>query len=243
MAAAAGLCGFFAMGCGTGRQKKRGKSTRCAEATNETGRRGRCYPALVRVSARLSRHEPVASGPTLPYKSWVCDIPRRLGDGRFAVLSRAAAGYIKLDRMKYIDLDALPWYTRQQVAEHQLDRAIRLLLDEQDAISSLTLAGAAEEIFGALVQERGDRHALGTFIDECLRIGRLAHGENWREGEFAEMRNFTRNALKHHGDGTDVCVTDHDAREMIDRALENLEKLQVAPSQQVNRYIAYRFSQ
>jgi hypothetical protein len=144
--------------------------------------------------------------------------------------------------MKYIDLDALPWYTKQQVAEHQLDRAIKLLLDEQDAISSVTLAGAAEEILGTLAEMGGERHALGQFIDECLRIGEAAHGENWRGAEFAQMANHTRNELKHHIEGGDVCVTDHDAREMIDRALENLQKLGSTPSEQVNRYIAYRFS-
>jgi hypothetical protein len=62
--------------------------------------------------------------------------------------------------MKYIDLDSLPWYTKQQLAEHQLDRAIRLLLDEKDAISAVTLAGAAEEILGKLVELQGGTHSL-----------------------------------------------------------------------------------
>ena len=76
--------------------------------------------------------------------------------------------------MKYIDLDALPWYTKQQVAEHQLDRAIKLLLDEQDAISSVTLAGAAEEILGTLAEMGGERHALG------LLTGRTGGGQSSR---------------------------------------------------------------
>ncbi len=36
--------------------------------------------------------------------------------------------------MKYLDLDALPSYTKHQLASHQLDRAIELLLDEKDVI-------------------------------------------------------------------------------------------------------------
>lgn len=143
--------------------------------------------------------------------------------------------------MKYIDLDALPWYSRRQVAEHQLDRAIRLLLEEKDAISALTLAGAAEEILGALVELAGGRHSLGSFVDECVTGGRR-HGEDWKGKDFAEMQNSTRNALKHFGDGTDVTVSDADAFEMIDRAVENLQMLRGAVSEQVRRYVDYRHS-
>jgi hypothetical protein len=41
--------------------------------------------------------------------------------------------------MKNIGLDSLPSYTKQELALHQLDRAIRLLLDEDDTISAITL--------------------------------------------------------------------------------------------------------
>lgn len=144
--------------------------------------------------------------------------------------------------MKYIDLDTLPWYSKQQIAEHQLDRAIRLLLDEQDAISALTLAGAAEEILGAQVKLAGDKHSVGSFVDECLQVGQRL-GENWKYNEFADMLNFTRNALKHYADGEDVCVTSEYACHLIDRAIENLRKLSLELTQQMRRYCDWRHSQ
>lgn len=144
--------------------------------------------------------------------------------------------------MKYIDLDSLPWYTKQQLAEHQLFRAIRLLLDDHDAISALTLAGAAEDILGSLVALKGEKHSLESFIDECIEMGRLRHGEEWKRKEFAEMSNFTRNALKHYDDGADVCVTEDAACEMIDRAIENLWKLTGQDPEEAARYLDYRHS-
>ena len=39
------------------------------------------------------------------------------------------------------------------VAERQLERAIALFLDEEDYVSALTLAGAAEEILGKLLNK------------------------------------------------------------------------------------------
>jgi len=142
--------------------------------------------------------------------------------------------------MRYIDLDSLPWYSKRQVAEHQLDRAIRLLLDDHDAISAITLAGAAEEILGKLVEVGGEKSSLGSFIDDCLMIGRVSHGEEWKPNAFADMANHTRNSLKHIVDASDVCVTEEDACEMIDRAVQNLWKLGGNESEQVRRYDAWR---
>lgn len=144
--------------------------------------------------------------------------------------------------MKYIDLDALPWYSKKKVAEHQLDRAIRLLLDDHDAISAVTLAGAAEEILGKLVEASGEKSSIGSFIDDCLLIGRVAHGEEWKPKVFAEMANHTRNSLKHLVDGSDVCVIEEAACEMIDRAVQNLWKLDGIESEHVRRYEVWRQS-
>jgi hypothetical protein len=124
--------------------------------------------------------------------------------------------------MKYIDLDSLPWYTKQQLAEHQLDRAIRLLLDEKDAISAVTLAGAAEEILGKLVELQGGTHSLKGFIDECLALGRLRQDEEWSPKSFADIANYFRNELKHYVQGSDIAVTPEAACDLIERAAENL---------------------
>ena len=56
------------------------------------------------------------------------------------------------------------------IAEIQLTRAIKLFFKDQDYISSLTLAGAAEEILGALVRKSGKKHALDEAIEVSIRI-------------------------------------------------------------------------
>ena len=139
--------------------------------------------------------------------------------------------------MKYIDLDSLPTYTKQELAEHQLNRAIRLLLDEKDAISAITLAGAAEEILGELVKLNGGTHARQEFIDECIAQGSLYLKEEWKPKDFAEITNYFRNELKHYVEGSDITVTAECAYDIIERAAENLWRLTGRYSDQVQRYL------
>jgi hypothetical protein len=140
--------------------------------------------------------------------------------------------------MKHIDLDSLPSYTKQELAAHQLDRAIRLLLDDDDAVCAITLAGAAEEILGKLIEINGGTHSLKEFIDECLACGRRV-GEDWKQKEFADMANHFRNELKHYVEGSDVTVSAECAHQIIDRATENLWRLTGRQSEQVRRYMSH----
>lgn len=60
--------------------------------------------------------------------------------------------------------------TKLEAAKHQLAVAIQLFLDE-DYLSSLTLAGAAEEILGKLSMRAGKPVAIddgGTFLQKLL---------------------------------------------------------------------------
>mgnify|MGYP003593239421 CR=1 FL=1 len=66
----------------------------------------------------------------------------------------------------------------QEVAIHQLDRAIDLFTQEQDIICATTLAGASEEIFGKLLEEIGGQSWLKEHIDLCLDLlGHAGHPE------------------------------------------------------------------
>lgn len=142
--------------------------------------------------------------------------------------------------MKTIDLDSLPWYTKQELAEHQLDRAIRLLLDEDDAISATTLAGAADEILGNLVRLRGKKHSLDGFVDLCVALGRLSHDDEWKRKDFVDIANHFRNELKHYSEGEPIAVTPETACDLIDRAAENLWLLDGRETEHVRRYLSWR---
>jgi hypothetical protein len=144
--------------------------------------------------------------------------------------------------MRTIDLDLLPSYTKLELAIHQLDRAIALLLDEGDCISAITLAGAAEEILGHVVTLQGGTSAHQELVDECMKLSRRVPGEPVKPSVFHEMFAGFRNELKHYREGSDITVNDECAYPVLDRATENLRRLNVAPSSAVQRYMNKRWS-
>ena len=128
--------------------------------------------------------------------------------------------------------------TKQEVAIHQLDRAIDLFTQEQDIICATTLAGASEEIFGKLLEEIGGQSWLKEHIDLCLDLlGHAGHPEI-KEKDIANERNQLRNNLKHLCDGEDVLVINFEAKEMIDRAINNMLKLGIPPSKKIDIFIS-----
>ena len=128
--------------------------------------------------------------------------------------------------------------TKQEVAIHQLDRAIDLFTQEQDIICATTLAGASEEICGKLLEEIGGQSWLKEHIDLCLDLlGHAGHPEI-KEKDIANERNQLRNNLKHLCDGEDVLVINFEAKEMIDRAINNMLKLGIPPSKKIDVFIS-----
>ena len=128
--------------------------------------------------------------------------------------------------------------TKQEVAIHQLDRAIDLFTQEQDIICATTLAGASEEIFGKLLEEIGGQSWLKEHIDLCLDLlGHAGHPEI-KEKDIANERNQLRNNLKHLCDGEDVLIINFEAKEMIDRAINNMLKLGIPPSKKIDVFIS-----
>lgn len=120
-----------------------------------------------------------------------------------------------------LDLDKMLTLSKLEVAEHQLERALALLLDENDYVCSITLAGASEEILGKLLEKEGKEHALGSFVKACVEAGRVAYNENWKQSTFADMANAFRNDLKHYTDGSPITVSREAAVQILDRAVEN----------------------
>lgn len=136
-----------------------------------------------------------------------------------------------------VDLDKLITLTKLEVAEHQLDLAVELFLDRQDYVASITLAGASEEILGKLLEARGESHALGEFIESCVRTGKHIFNEDWPAKDFAEMANYFRNGLKHYTDGAPITVSREAASEIIERAIANLWKLEGRESPRIRRFM------
>src|SRR5690625_1090841 len=112
------------------------------------------------------------------------------------------------------------------IAERQLERALSLFFAEQDYISSLTLAGAAEEILGKILnEEKSAPHALADLIEGALKLNEVQAGSSEEKGAkkaIANIANHFKNRLKHYNiDGSITFSTDFYAAEIIDRAIKN----------------------
>jgi hypothetical protein len=103
-----------------------------------------------------------------------------------------------------------------------------LFLDDRDYVSAITLAGAAEEILGKLLNKEGMSHWLDEITDGALRLlgyegEALQSPEAKKAGkEIANISNHYKNRLKHFNAEDHITFSvDVQAAEMIDRAISN----------------------
>lgn len=89
--------------------------------------------------------------------------------------------------------------TKLEVASHQLNVAIRLFL-EGDYLSSLTLAGAAEEILGQLSRRAGKTVAVESIVAYHWQDTDPTLSDPKRKEAIMEVLNRGRNQVKHAND-------------------------------------------
>ena len=83
---------------------------------------------------------------------------------------------------------------KNDVAQIQLERAMRLFLEEEDYISAITLAGAAEEILGKQIKDRPN--ALDEYVGIIEKL--LAKcSEQSDKKAIGDYLNYPRISLKH----------------------------------------------
>lgn len=115
--------------------------------------------------------------------------------------------------------------SKLQIAKSQLDMAIALYLKGDDLVSTITLAGAAEEILGKLAEHSGARTAFDETLDRLCDMYEAAFREKPNRKAFADLRNRARNEFKHIGLQPDVDVDlEREAVNMLRRAIENYRK-------------------
>lgn len=117
--------------------------------------------------------------------------------------------------------------TNLQVAQIQLNRAISLYLGERDYVSALTLAGAAEEILGSLLNKAGQKNALEETVEASIAMEKLLLGNDGsKPKDVRDIVNYFRNRLKHYNDNEPLGFSaDYYVADMIDRAAQNYFKL------------------
>ena len=121
---------------------------------------------------------------------------------------------------------SLSTLSAEEIAEHQLIAAIELWRNG-DYLSSLTLAGAAEEILGKRLRKLGREPSFDQLRDLIVALAR-SEGETDPDLErtIGEMLNSTRNELKHYaGDASLTFDLRSDCLEMLERAIANYQAL------------------
>jgi len=111
------------------------------------------------------------------------------------------------------------------VARSQLTTAINLFLADGDPISIITLAGAAEEIFGKIALKQNKENSLGFMLRTHKTLGSTT-----TEKELIKHANLVRNALKHANDESDEEIEFDERQEaisMLSRALTNYFKISI----------------
>ncbi|WP_423709909.1 hypothetical protein [Undibacterium sp. WLX3042] len=118
--------------------------------------------------------------------------------------------------------------TNLEIAHRQLERAIDLFMGPKDYVSALTLAGAAEEILGKLLNKRGQTHWLDEITSGALGALGFVDAEadspeaKAARKEIANLANFYKNRCKHFSEVDQISFpVDVKAAEMIDRAVSN----------------------
>jgi hypothetical protein len=103
-----------------------------------------------------------------------------------------------------------------------------LFLDQAAYASAITLAGAAEEIFGKALTRQGKVAVLDWKLNEMKIVHSLLHGTNIERKVFFAEENKIRNTLKHYDNGDDgifVADLEEGACWMLVRACENASRL------------------
>ncbi|MDO8293625.1 MAG: hypothetical protein Q7T29_12315 [Gallionella sp.] len=121
-------------------------------------------------------------------------------------------------------------YSRVDLAKEQLEFGLALFLDHQSFASAITLAGAAEEIFGKELLRRGSQPALEWKFDHMKVSHKLLHRKELQPKVFIAEENCIRNALKHFGENDTTTLTanlEDAACWMLVRACENSKRLEL----------------
>ena len=114
-------------------------------------------------------------------------------------------------------------FNQLQAAQAQLETALALYLDDNDYLSAITLAGAADNLTGQILAEKGGAHSLsGNAKVFAWLVGKLGGVAPNEKAAITEL-NDARDWLKHYKPGS-VMEFDPKARaqEMLERAVYNV---------------------
>lgn len=134
---------------------------------------------------------------------------------------------------------AIRAHYRKDLSLAQLETALHLYFDGGDRGSVITLAGAADEVFGKLLVAAGGETSLQSLIAAVTAIQEKLMGEADEPQYIAERANRARNSLKHWGPGDPHIVKfdlETEACDMLNRAIDNYWNLEHKLSPAMERF-------
>lgn len=125
------------------------------------------------------------------------------------------------------------------MARRQLETALQLYFAATDYYSVITLAGAADEIFGQILNAGGLENQLESIKKSVAAISLQRTGRVIDPSHIARRANRARNALKHWEQGQPLVVEFdalEEAKDMLDRAISNYWALESKLSPSMIRF-------
>ena len=119
-----------------------------------------------------------------------------------------------------MDTDSVTYHDHTVAAQWQLLQALHLFELGKDYYSVITLAGAAEEIFGRLATRLGGKSALDGLKATVPMVADRMLGKKVTPKDVSIDANRARNWLK-HGEGRLSFDAAFEAEDMLDRAIHN----------------------
>ena len=120
-------------------------------------------------------------------------------------------------------------YTKLEIASRQLEMALTIFNSGGGPFSALTLAGAAEEVFGKFVKKNGEPAAIDHLADSYIHLKAVHSGEVPSKSEACSRINSAKNSVKHMnlvGDEYVYLDPKWEAHEMIMRCIVNFKLLE-----------------
>jgi hypothetical protein len=127
--------------------------------------------------------------------------------------------------------------TKIEIAKRQLLHANELFCAEKNIVSAITLAGAADEVLGKLVERNGAINALDQEVKDQCEMFESFFGHTADPKIFRELENYARNHLKHIGSEETVELDlEQRAVDLIERAVKNYQKLYPGPMPEFTKF-------
>lgn len=115
-------------------------------------------------------------------------------------------------------------YYREDLALQHLESALSLFVAGADYGSVITLAGAADEVFGKFLIAEGKENSLQGLKEAVAAIHLKLYGEPTPPKHIADRANRAKNTLKHWDVGDDKIVKldlRQESIDMLNRAIDN----------------------